>query len=162
MKKYFQLKNAQIVRLSKQKLALKRLWKSKRRNKGKLFPFQHNSIWSKKVNGFFGVSSFECTNYVFNTTNENNSFSITLPGDWKSESAEKNIDKLRELLELNNRDWSLHIAAVREKGHKIHIGGDEYDISDLDSSPSRVKTIDKFKKVNILGSPTCLQMRMRV
>ena len=35
------------------------------------------------------VSSFECTNSVFNITNENNSFSITIPGHWKSESAKK-------------------------------------------------------------------------
>ena len=35
------------------------------------------------------VSSFECTNSVFNITNENNSFSITIPGHWNSESAKK-------------------------------------------------------------------------
>ena len=67
------------------------------------------------------VSSFECKNSVFNITNENNSFSITTSGHWNSESAQQIIDELKELLELDKRDLSLHIAAVREKGHKIHI-----------------------------------------
>ena len=35
------------------------------------------------------VSSFECTNSVFNNTNENNSFSIIIPGHYQTESAEK-------------------------------------------------------------------------
>ena len=37
------------------------------------------------------VSSFDCTNSVFNLTKENNSFSITIPGHWESQSAEKTI-----------------------------------------------------------------------
>ena len=36
-----------------------------------------------------GVTSFECTNSVFNITDENNSFSITIPGHWQTESTEK-------------------------------------------------------------------------
>ena len=32
-----------------------------------------------------GVSSFECTNSVFNITDENNSFSINIPGHWETE-----------------------------------------------------------------------------
>ena len=34
------------------------------------------------------VSSFECTNSVSNITDENNSFSIIIPGYYQSESAE--------------------------------------------------------------------------
>ena len=41
-----------------------------------------------------GVTSFECTNSVFNITNENNSFSITIPGLWQTKSDEKSIDEL--------------------------------------------------------------------
>ena len=37
------------------------------------------------------VSSFECTNSVFDITDENNSFSITIPGHWESKSAAKNF-----------------------------------------------------------------------
>ena len=59
------------------------------------------------------VSSFECTNSVFNITNENNWFSITIPGLWNSESAEKTVEKLKELLEFDKKDLSLHIVAVR-------------------------------------------------
>ena len=32
------------------------------------------------------VSSFECTNSVFNITNESNSFSIIIPGHYKNKS----------------------------------------------------------------------------
>ena len=42
------------------------------------------------------VSSFECTSSVFNITNENNSFSITIPGHWESKSAIKIIDELKK------------------------------------------------------------------
>ena len=35
------------------------------------------------------VTSVEATNCVFNRTNENSSFSITIPGQWKSKSAKK-------------------------------------------------------------------------
>ena len=36
-----------------------------------------------------GVSPFECTNSVFNVTNENNSFSIIIQGHYETESDEK-------------------------------------------------------------------------
>ena len=36
-----------------------------------------------------GVSSFQCTNSVFNITNENNSFSIIIPGHYQNKSDEK-------------------------------------------------------------------------
>ena len=35
------------------------------------------------------LSSFECTNSVFNITNENNSFSIIIPGHYEDKFAEK-------------------------------------------------------------------------
>ena len=57
------------------------------------------------------VSSFE--NSVFNLNNENNSFSVTIPGRWKSESDGKTIDELNELLEL--RSLELHVKEVRKK-----------------------------------------------
>ena len=46
------------------------------------------------------VSLFDCTNSVFNITNENNSFSIIVPGHYQTTSAEKTIDDLNKLLEL--------------------------------------------------------------
>ena len=77
------------------------------------------------------VSSFECTNSVFNITNENNSFSIIIPGHYETESAEKIIDDLNKLLEL--RSLELHVDEVRKRGNKIKIGDIEYKLSDFDN-----------------------------
>ena len=63
------------------------------------------------------VSSFECTNSVFNITNENNSFSIIVPGHWENELSEKTIDELNRLLELRSENGiELHVEQVRKKG----------------------------------------------
>ena len=61
------------------------------------------------------VTSFECTNSGFNITNENNCFSITISGHWQTESDEKTIDELNELLEL--RSLELHVKEVRKRGN---------------------------------------------
>ena len=66
---------------------------------------------------FLGVSSFECTNSVFNTTNENNLFSIIIPGHYKTESAEKMINDLNKLLEF--KFLELHVEEVKKRGHII-------------------------------------------
>ena len=60
-----------------------------------------------------GVSSFECTNSVFNITSENNSFSIIIPVHYETESAEKTIDELKKLLELKSLE--LHVEEVKKK-----------------------------------------------
>ena len=63
------------------------------------------------------VSSFECTNSVFNITNENNSFSIIVPGHYETKSAQKTIDELNNLLELRSQNGiELHVEQVRKKG----------------------------------------------
>ena len=63
------------------------------------------------------VSSFECTNSVLNITNENNSFSIIVPGHYETESAERTIDELNKLLELRSQNGiELHVEKVRKKG----------------------------------------------
>ena len=63
------------------------------------------------------VSLFECTNSVFNITNENNSFSIIIPGHYETESAQKTIDELNNLLELRSQNGiELHVEQVRKKG----------------------------------------------
>ena len=64
-----------------------------------------------------GVSSFECTNSVFNIANENNSFSIIVSGHYETESAEKTINELNKLLELRSQNGiELHVEQVRKKG----------------------------------------------
>ena len=63
------------------------------------------------------VSSFECTNSVFNITDENNSLSIFIPGHYETESAQKTIDELNNLLELRSQNCiELHVEQVRKKG----------------------------------------------
>ena len=65
------------------------------------------------------MSSFESTNSVLNTTNENNSFSIILPGHYETEYAEKNINDLNKLLEPKSLE--LHVKQVRKRGNKLKI-----------------------------------------
>ena len=59
-----------------------------------------------------GVSSYECTNSVFNITNKNNSFSIIVPGHYETESAEKLINDLNKFLELKSLE--LHVEEVKK------------------------------------------------
>ena len=82
------------------------------------------------------MSSFEWTNSVFNITNENNSFSIIIPGHYKTEFAEKVINDLNELYDLKSRE--LHVKEVREKGNKIKTGDKEYKLSDLDNQKNEI------------------------
>ena len=63
------------------------------------------------------VSSFECTNSVFNITDDNNSFSIIIPGHYETEFAEKIIDELNRLLEPKSLE--LHVEEVRKRGNII-------------------------------------------
>ena len=69
------------------------------------------------------LSLFDCTYSVYNITNENNSFSIIIPGHYETEFAEKTIDELNKLLEL--KSFELHVAEVRKRGNKIKRGNNE-------------------------------------
>ena len=97
----------------------------------------------KEGKWLLGVFSFECTNSVFNITNENNSFSIIIPGHYETESAEKTIDDLNKLLELASLD--LHVEEVRKRGTKIKIGDIEYKLSDFDIQKHEI--LEELKKV---------------
>ena len=77
------------------------------------------------------VSSLECTNSVFNITNENNSFSIIIPGHWENEFSEKVVDEVNRLLEL--RSLESYVDEVRKRGKTIKIGDKEYNLSDFDN-----------------------------
>ena len=94
------------------------------------------------------VSSFKCTNSVFNINNGNISFSITIPGHWESKSAEKTIDDLNKLLELRSENSiELHVREVKKRGNQIKIGDNEYlHLSDLDTLKN--STIKELKRVN--------------
>ena len=75
------------------------------------------------------VSSFECTNSIFNITVDNNSFSIIIQGHYQNESDEKTIDELNKLLELRSQNGiELHVEQVRKKGLILI---NEYSLSSL-------------------------------
>ena len=90
-----------------------------------------------------GKSSLECTNSVFNITNENNSFSIIIPGHYETEFAEQIIDDLNKLLELKSLE--LHVEEVRKRGDIIKIGDKEYKLSDFDNQ--KYEIIEELKKI---------------
>ena len=61
-----------------------------------IFSFNAPKNFVEEGNWLLGVTSFEATNSVFNITNENNSFSITIPGEWDSKSVEQIFDELNK------------------------------------------------------------------
>ena len=103
------------------------------------------------------VSSFECTNSVFNITDKNNSFSIIIPGHYQTKSDEKTIDDLNKLLELKSLE--LHVEEVRKRGNIIKIGDKEYKLSDFDNQKYEVLGELKIVKYNDLED---LVYRMRL
>ena len=78
-----------------------------------------------------GVTSFDCINSFFDITNENNSFSIIIPGHYRNKSDEKMINDLNKLLELKSLE--LHVEEIKKRGNKIKIGDKEYKLSDFDT-----------------------------
>ena len=94
------------------------------------------------------VSSFECTNSVFNITNENNSFSIIIPGHYQNKSDEKTTDNLNKLIELKSLE--LHVEEVKRRGNKLKIGDKEYKLSDFDNQKYEILQELKNAKYNNL------------
>ena len=82
-----------------------------------------------------GLSSLDCTNSVFSISDENNSFSIKIPGHWETEFHRKTFAKIDELIQL--RSLELHVKEARKRGNKIKIGDNEYNISDYDTQRKR-------------------------
>ena len=103
------------------------------------------------------VSSFECTNSVFNITNENNSFSIIIPGHYQNKADERTINDLNKLLELKSLE--LHVEEVKKRGSKIKIGDVEYQLSDFDNQKYKIIEDLKNAKYNDLED---LVYRMRL
>ena len=103
------------------------------------------------------VSSFECTNSVFNITDDNNSFSIIIPGHYQNKSDEKTIDDLNKLLELKSLE--LHAEEVKKRGNKIKIKDREFKLSDFDNQKYEILGELKNVKYNDLED---LVYRMRL
>ena len=93
------------------------------------FSFNPPSNSVEEGKWLIAVSSFEFSNSVFNITNENTSFSITILGHWETESDRKTFAKINELLDL--RSFELHVKEVRKKGKKTQISDNEYKLSDI-------------------------------
>ena len=89
------------------------------------------------------VSSFGCTNSVFNITNENNSFSIISPGHYQTEFAEKTIHGLNKLLELKSLE--LHVEENRKGGIKIRIGDNGKKLSEFDTQ--KIEILEELRNV---------------
>ena len=89
------------------------------------------------------MSSFECTNSVFNITDDNNSFSIIIPGHYETEFADKIIDELNRLLKIKTLD--LHVNEVRKRGIIIKIGHKEYKLSDFDNQ--KYEILEELKNI---------------
>ena len=90
-----------------------------------------------------GLSSLECTHSVFNITNENNSFSIIIPGHYEDKFAEKTINDINKLLELKSLE--LHVEEVEKRGNKIKIADKGYKLSDFDNQ--KYEIIEELKNV---------------
>ena len=112
------------------------------------FPFNPPINLVEEDKWLLAVSSFECTNSVFNITDDNNSFSIIIPGHYQNKSDEKTIDDLNKLLELKSLE--LHVKEVRKRGDKIKIGDNEYKLSDFDSQKHEIIEELKNAKYNDL------------
>ena len=97
---------------------------------------------------FLGVTSLECTKSVFNITNENSSFSITIPGHSENKSDEKTIDELKKLLELKSLE--LHVKEVRKRVKKLKKGDSEHKLSDFDSQKNEILELLRNLKNNDL------------
>ena len=87
------------------------------------------------------VSSFECTKSGVNITNENNSFSISIPDCRRIPNfLEDNItDELMILLKLKSEnDIELHVQEVRKRGNKKKINSKEFSLTDFDRSKKEI------------------------
>ena len=94
------------------------------------------------------VSSFECTNFVFNITNENNSFSIIIPGHYQNKSDEETINELNKLLEFRSQNGiELNVEQDRKKGLILI---NDYSLSSLDMFKDEILEDLKNAKYNDL------------
>ena len=63
------------------------------------FPFNSPMNLVEENKWLLAVTCFETSNSVFDITDENKSFSITILGHWQTKSTEKFINELNEVLE---------------------------------------------------------------
>ena len=94
-----------------------------------------------------GVTSFECIKSGFNITKENNSFSISIPGQWISGDGEELINELNKLLEQRSEnDIEFHVKDVEKRETRLEIGNSGDTLAGLDQFKSEV--LSELKRVN--------------
>ena len=99
-------------------------------------------IFFEEGKWLLAVSFFLCRNSVFNITNENNSFSITILGHWENKSAEKTFDELIKLLEFRSQnDIELHVEQVKKRLIFIK----DYSLSTLDTFKNEI--LEELKNI---------------
>ena len=88
-----------------------------------VFSFNPPISLSEEEKWLLAVTSLETTKSVFNKTNENKSFSITIPRYWSSRGGVETIQKTKNFSELRSQnDLELHVEEVRKTGKQITIG----------------------------------------
>ena len=121
------------------------------------FPLNPSINLLEEGKWLLGVSSFECTNSVFNITKEMNSFSNIIQGHYETEFAEKIVNDINKLLELKSLE--LHVEEFKKRGNEIQIGDSEYKLSDFDTQKNDILEQIKNVKYNDLKD---LVYRMRL
>ena len=107
------------------------------------FPFNPPIKLVEEAKWLLGVTLFDCTNSVFNIADENNSFSIIIPGHYQTESGEKTTDQLNKILDLKSLD--LHVQEVRKIGNQVKIGDKINKLSGFDTHKKEI--LKQFKNV---------------
>ena len=82
------------------------------------FSFNPPIKLSEEDKWIVAVTFFECTNSVFDITNEINSFSFSMPSYWRTPKnfTDGIIDRVKNLLKLKSEnDIKLHGQEVRKK-----------------------------------------------
>ena len=80
------------------------------------FSFNTPTNLIEEGNWLLGVTPFECTSYVFNKTDENNSFSISSPSYWTPQHGEELINKINKFLQLRSEnDIKLHAKKLKKE-----------------------------------------------
>ena len=72
-------------------------------------------------------------------TDENNSFSNSLPRYWSPPGSERTIIGLNRLLELRSQtDIELHVKEIRKRGNQIKTSENDYKLSDFSTQKNEI------------------------
>ena len=142
---YFLIKNTQIPLFNK-KTRPQQTLEFKMNKQRQIFSFSPPIKLVEEGKWLLAVSSFECTISVLNIADENNSFSIIIPGHYQTKSDEETIDEVNKSLEL--RSLELHVKEVRKRGNKLKIGDNEYKLSEVDTQKNKILEELKTAKYN--------------